>query len=716
MEIFNSDYNGFILFALAVMLLLLIYILYYYNFSSRVYAQTAIIDYPSKINLVNLPTCDKIDDPMNQYILSDYYIAASANSICVGNQKYDYVSTDILSKVLSSGARYIEIPICQSYLSQGSPPVVATGQLTGQWITSINTLDTLEVFTIIRSIAFSNVNYPLFINLKLYTTDKITLNQLAKTLRATFKGVLINPAQYQKVPISMERVCILLKKVIIFCSDNYQQSDLVSVICPSNGYINRIYYNNVSSFNIPTNDPNYPKILSKTQQTQTTSYFESKYPDLASVVGKTDFLGELKADKKILDVLTNYNKAGLSVVYPHLETDTFSANYSPSLAWEYGCTFVAMNYQVYDDNMSLYIDTFKKSSFILKPAGFRFSRKKDSVIDINALVPEFTQVKIPIINDFMANVGDKLMSIKTFVSNNYYIVLNGDSLVTANVADGNFNSKNTFIFIPTWNKKYQGGVMIQSNAYPNMFISLNMNNFYLARVDGKDKTSITAATFYPVAPKCGETDYFSLRCITPADGNIPQYLGVSEGKVIAVNEDPSSSTKAAVCFQVKEIPSYKTAIIANLQNLYLFTDSDGSIFMEDAVPKNKPEFSYKILLASGNSFTDPRALINLMSMRNNKFLLVQNDNKIIANGEKAGDKAAQFKIDTIGGGLFTIKDYMGRFMIEDDNNFISFLPDSPLLQEEKKDEDGKIIQPAIYGAALGNTKFHQIYIQYSAIA
>jgi hypothetical protein len=715
MKLFNSDYNGFVLYILAILLILLIYMLYYYNFSSRVYAQTAVIDYPSKINLVKMDTCDKIYDPMQQYILSDYYVASSANSLCIGNQKYDYISTEMLIKVLNSGARYIEIPICQSDVSQGSPPVIATGELKGQWITSINTITPSEVFSIIRSVAFSNINYPLFINLRLHTVDKTTLNQLAKVIKETLKGVLINPAQYQTVPITMERVCILLGKVIIFSADEYQQSDLISIICPSNGYINRLHFNSVSSFNIPANDPNYPKILSKTQQTKATQYFDAKYPDLSSVLGKADFLGELNADPNVLDVLTNFNKIGVSVVYPHLETDTFSANYNPSLAWEYGCTFVAMNYQIYDEHMSLYIDTFKTSSFVLKPAGFRFSRKKDPVIDINALVPDFIQKHVPTINDFLDNVGDKLMSIKTFVSENHYIVLNGESLTSSTVVEGGFNSKNTFVFVPTWNKKLKGGVMIQSSAYPNMYISLNGNNFYLTRIDPNDKTSIASATFYPVAPKCGDNDYFSLRCVNIGDGNVPQYFGISQGKVVAVNEDPSASIKASVCFQVKEIPSYKTAIIANLKNLYVFTDSDGTVFMEDAAPKGKPAFSYKILLAVGNSFNDPRALINLVSMRNQKYLLVQNDNKIIANGENGSDRAAQFKVDLIGGGLFTIKDYMGRFMVEDDNNVISFIPDSPLLQPQKKDLQGKIIQPAIYGPSLGNTKFHQIYIQYNPI-
>lgn len=715
MQILNSEYNGFVLFILAIMLLLLIYMLYYYNFSNRVYTQTAVIDYPSKINLVKMATCDKIEDPMNQYILSDYYIAASANSVCVGNQKYDYVSIEILSKVLNSGARYIEIPICQSDVGQGSAPVVATGELNGQWITSINTLSPIEVFTAMRAIAFSNINYPLFINLKLYTVDKYTLNQLAKTLLITFKSLLINPDQYRTVPITMERICMLLGKVIIFCSDEYQQSDLVSIICPSNGYINRLYSGDVSGFNIPANDSNYPKILSKTQQTQATAYFDNKYPDLASVVGKTDFLGELKADSKVLDVLTNYNKVGATVVYPNMETDTLSVNYNPSLAWEYGCTFVAMNYQIYDDNMTQYIDTFKSSSFILKPAGFRFSRKRDPVIDIDALVPEFTKKQIPTINDFLDNAGDKLMAIKTFVSDNYYLMLSGENITSGLVVDGGFNLQNTFVFVPSMNKRLVNAVMIQSAAYPSMYVTLSGANFYITKVDVGNVDSINLASFYPVSPQCGDKDYFSLRCANTGDRGIVQYLGISQGKVILLNEDQNATIRAAMCFQVKEVPSYKTVIIANMNNLYLFTDSDGTVFMEDTSPKGKDNFKYIIRMVAGTSLNDPRALVNLISLKNGKLLLVQNDNNMIANGENPNEKGAQFKISMLGAGMYVIKDYMGRFMTENETNLIKFLPDSPLIQAEKKDEKGKVIEPALYGAALGTAKFHQLYIQYALL-
>lgn len=712
MKILNTEYNDFVLFILAMILIILIYMLYYYNFSNRVYAQTAVIDYPSKINLVKMPTCDKIDDPMKQYILSDYYIAASANSVCIGNQKYDYVSTDILQKVLQSGARYIEIPICQNDLSQGAPPVVATGELTGQWITSLNTLLPVEVFTVIRSIAFSNINYPLFINLKLYTTDKHTLNQLAKILLASFKGLLINPEQYRTVPITMERVCMLLGKVIIFCSDDYQQSDLVKVVCPTNGYLNRIYSTEVSSFNIPANDPNYPKTLSKTQQTQATAYFEAKYPDLSSVIGKADFLGELDADPKILDVLTNYNKVGATVVYPNKDDDTVSVNYDPRTAWEFGCTFVAMNYQIYDENMSTYIDTFKSSSLILKPAGFRFSRTKDPVIDIDALVPDFTNKPIPVINDFLENAGDKLMAIKTFVSDNYYLMLSGENITSSLVPDGGFNLQNTFVFVPSMNKRLTGAVMIQSAAYPAMYVALNGTNFYISRVDNTTQ-SINAASFYPVSPTCGDRDYFSLRCVNLGDMGVIQYMGISQGKVILLNDDVNATTRAAMCFQVKEVPSYKSLIIANMKNMYLFTDSDGTMFMEDAVPKGKSNFMYLIRMVKGQNFTDKNAVVNLVSMKTGKLLLVQNDNDLMANGENPKESAAQFRISLIGAGMYLIKDYKDRYMTENDLNLIKFIPDSPLLQAEKKDAKGNIIQPAIYGAALGTAKYHQLYVQYN---
>lgn len=721
MIILNTEYNGFVLFILGVILLIMLYFLYYYNFSARVYQQTAILDYPSKISVSSMPICSSISNPAEQYIVSDYYIASSANSTCVGNLKYDYVSTEMIAKVLQSGARYIEIPVCQSTVSAGSAPVVATGELVGNWITSLNTLSAIEVFNVIKSNAFKTingtVNYPLFINLKLYTTDTGTLNQLASTLSLVFKGLLIDTTPYRSVPITMERVCVLLGRIILLSSDDYSQSNLVSIICPSSGYLKRINNTKVSSFNIPTTDPNYPKVLSKTQQANSDAYFNTKYPTLRSVVGKADFLGELQSDKKILDVLTNFNKVGVSVIYPNEENETYITNYDPQNAWDYGCTFVALNYQLYDANMTAYINKFSTSSFVLKPAGFRFSRIQNPVIDINAMVPDFNNKAIPIINDFVAKYGEQLIAIGTYVAGNYYIsTSSGNGYLKTQLIGGmgGFSLDNTFVFVKSANPRLSGAIMIQSATNPTMYITLDGSNFYLKAIDLGNSNAVSYGSFYPVAPQCGDVDYFSLRCVISADVGIPQYLGISASSVIAINQDPKASIKASVCFQATIVPSYKTAIIANLQSLYLYTDDDGTLLMgESSAPMNTPDMNFQLNLTAGRSLSDPNSMVNIVSLRNNKFLLVQYDNKLIANGDIGTIPTAQFKIFTIGGGIYMIQDYMKRFLISDNQNLISFMPDSPLVQMEKKDARGNIVQPALYGASLGTTKYFKVYLKYN---
>lgn len=63
--------------------------------------------------------------------------------------------------------------------------------------------------------------------------------------------------------------------------------------------------------------------------------------------------------------LRAHNKTGLTIVVPHTEGDYLTRNYDPSLAWELGCQFVSMNYQVIDESIDKYITQFEKAGIIL---------------------------------------------------------------------------------------------------------------------------------------------------------------------------------------------------------------------------------------------------------------------------------------------------------------------------------------------------------------
>ena len=61
-----------------------------------------------------------------------------------------------------------------------------------------------------------------------------------------------------------------------------------------------------------------------------------------------------------------HNREGLTIVVPHIEGDYITRNYNPHLAFDIGCQFVAMNYQLIDDNMDKYITKFEKFGILEK--------------------------------------------------------------------------------------------------------------------------------------------------------------------------------------------------------------------------------------------------------------------------------------------------------------------------------------------------------------
>ena len=180
----NEKNNLIVYLMIAIPLLLfLIYIVYKYNFSSRSTNVISNLDYDTIVELEPLKQCYEID-PTQQYKLCDYYISSSYMTPCVGNLHYDYVSLDMIIEVLKSGARYIQIPICESDITVNAIPVVGTAVYGQRLVTSLNTLDIKSVLNTILTTAFTinnkKINYPLIIHFVLNTSNKFTLNILAQ--------------------------------------------------------------------------------------------------------------------------------------------------------------------------------------------------------------------------------------------------------------------------------------------------------------------------------------------------------------------------------------------------------------------------------------------------------------------------------------------------------------------------------------------------------
>jgi hypothetical protein len=414
----------------------------------------------------------------------------------------------------------------------------------------------------------------------------------------------------------------------------------------------------------------------------------------------------MKNDPNIIDVLTNFNKIGATVIYPNKEDETYSVNYDPTNALDYGCTFTALNYQIYDENMSKYIEIFSKGSFLLKPSSSRFNRSRAPSQNINDLVDDYKSKIIDERYDFLHTYLHVLVAIKTYISNEFYITVENQNLRTSRILKQDFTINNGFQIIQSKNLRLNGAVMIKCESYPSLYISLSSGRFFLSKVEDNNITAINKASFYPVKSQCGDDTYISLRCVNLGEGDVPQYMAVSQSTLIAVNEDPSTDIKASTCFQLTPIPNYKTAVISSINNLYLYTDVDGSVFMEDTTPTEDPALVYLVEDIG-------KGIFKLKSLRNNKYLLVQYDNKIVANSDYGNESEAKIKVFTIGGGIYIINDYLGRSLVPNEQNLVSFLRNKPLLQAEVRDPyTNAILQPAMYGPELGTSLYWKIYITY----
>lgn len=703
-----SEYNKLVVFLLVVFLIILLYLLYEYSYSRRNFLKIKDIDYDENINLQPLTTCSRIEDPLEEYILADYYIASSFKTSHIGNQKYDYHSLDMIQKALQSGARYIELEICKGDLGQGAIPVIATGDANGDWISSLNSLDITDVLTIIEGNSFITknkaINYPLFIYLYLNTDDKTTLNTLSQNIKTKLGKYLLSPENYYKYPISLEKICRLLNKIVIFASPRYQNTQLEEIIIPTNGFLNRITHLEVGKFNIDLAKENtiYNKTLSKLEQRKTLKYFKEKYPTFKNIKYDVDYLEELKNDDMITDILSYYNKVGMTVVMPHTETDVFSLNYNPTYAWNTGCQFVAMNYQVKDENMSKYIRLFSNSSFILKPTALRFHREREPLPDMMKIyaVEDITK-PTSVIPDFRPKYANKLIAIESLNDVGYYLTIRGENLIftKGEFKNGKISNINQcFLVKPSRDNENTVDFMLASAKEPTKYI-VKENNYYYLKFIGNNKEYIKNATFSPVIPVCKEDEYVSFKI----QSTIDLYLSNNK-RNLKVNDSSSPVKRNSTCFRIELVPYNTKITFQHYSGKYLKSNKDGLIFLEGDSVKEAHKFEL-----IGNYLLQPIYIKNYMG----KFVSYKDNKRIEAISIEPMLTSLFEIVDDNNTNYKLIMNKNKEFVSVMDNGIILMKKDRPLLVESEMDENGAITKAPIYGEKLLNKHKFKVKTYYS---
>jgi len=547
-EHYNNELRIYIIIVIPI-LCFLAFIVYKYNFSSRSSNVIINMGYKKQIKTPIIPQCYTLD-LTEQYKLCDYYVSSSFMTPCVGNLHYDYVSNDMIKEVIESGARYIQIPICEADVSLKALPVVGTAVYGQKVITSLNTLEIKSTLKMIRATAFKinskMINYPLIVHLVLNTNNTFTINTLADNISDVLGDVLIDASKYQTFPIFLEKLCNLQGKIILFATPEYQGTKLAPFIVPTKNLFEIYHFSELGPINMTADTVyknEYNKKLSSKEQTKSNAIFKAKYPTIDYIIKNANTIGDtIMNDTEILNNLTSFNKVGMTVVKPNYPDDVISKNYDTSEAVYYGCQFTTMNFQVNDINMQNYLVIFKESSFRLKPASLRFSEEEEPIEDLLKIYQSVTPKDNNIINDFYYRYNNCLISFESYTLQNTYLTqvetnlrfTLGDNQIKDKYGKITYKLNINQCFIPRKSTISTGNnisVYLESASNPGFFVTMNSSIFDL-EVLSKNKKTLLNQALYIENPKTidKETDEEMISMRTTDDTN-PMYLAF-ENKIV----------------------------------------------------------------------------------------------------------------------------------------------------------------------------------------
>ena len=623
-------------------LLIAIFLLFRNLFSKKNMRKMEELEYEKKLELKNLPTCDMGDERLNHKLV-DYYIASSYMTPCIGDQHYDYVSKDMVLTALKSGARLIQLPICQQEVYYESPPVIGTAEKGKAMITSLNYLSVLDVFKDIMSIAFKHkhekINYPLFIQLELRTTNQYTLDRVAEHLVTIFGDLLLKPDKYYKFPLGLEKLCNILNKVIIICNDKYQDSKLRNIVVPTTHLFQTLHHEDIAQFNIKQDKfykNEYHLRLSEVQQEKSDDLFKEMYPDLETIIkeneddaeGKDKTAAKILNHKLIMNNLQQYNKIGLTMVVPHKPEDVKSENYDFMESLSYGCQFIAMNYHHNDAHMTEYINMFKETSFRLKPSGLRYHElqltQPDIEMTFDKAIKSITVKNVD--TTFKHKYNNRIVSLESYTAPEEYLTTVGEG---GNLKFTKLESlENINCFIVKENS-------LGSEAYSFGFESIkpNMKAITESNIGGQDifrleeladlssggssTETIMKQIFYPLMSKNDEADYNSFKLANDAEQD--HYMGYFNGRLRGYKTVNDYEVMNNVTFKVRTV-NHKlilsfTTVLGD--NLYGYTNGIIGI-------KGDTRSKYEVVKVKrgNNDITFDDQEIYMRNVKNNKFMVI----------------------------------------------------------------------------------------------
>jgi len=298
-------------------------------------------------NFLSLSSYPFNDDEAKKIKLKDCYIASAYNPTLNQYQMLDYTSIDIFNEVYRAGPIYLEFNIFNSEYGENAIPIVSNGYKKGNWKLTADTVTFEECIKSLAENAFTvlqddktgvlNPDDPIFIGLNLNVENNVyCLDIISDILVNYFKNrFLDHKYSFQQNDLSNITMGELEGKVCIIASEGFEGSKLEELVngCWDDSNIRHIHYSDL--------------------------------------------------DKPGLDVNTwqSHNRSGLTIVTPNKEGDFYSTNYDTDIAFKCGCQFIALNYQIIDKHMDIYINKFKNKSIRVKPKRLTEIQVDDSNIN-----------------------------------------------------------------------------------------------------------------------------------------------------------------------------------------------------------------------------------------------------------------------------------------------------------------------------------------------
>jgi len=265
--------------------------------------------------------------------LKDYYIKSAYNCCSGGNYRNNYVDLCILKNLLKQGVRGLDFEI----FSINNKPVVATSTSDNYYVKeTFNYIDFDDVMNIIQNYAFSsstspNPNDPIFIHLRFKSNNINMYNKFADIFKKYNSILLDQEYSYENRGRNLGNVPLtnLLGKVVIIV-DASNKTFLDS----------KHFYEfvNLTSSSIFMRQTRFSEIKHLTDNAE----------------------------------LIEFNKIGMTICMP--DKGNNPSNPNSVIMRDNGCQFLAMRYQLNDENLKNNDEFFNQNgfAFVLKPDKLRF--------------------------------------------------------------------------------------------------------------------------------------------------------------------------------------------------------------------------------------------------------------------------------------------------------------------------------------------------------